>query len=480
MSSVSRAMRARFSVEVTPGEDASGWSAAGWDTIQYRIATNPGEPLKPLTEIASGGEMSRVMLALKVAVEEQAAKLARKKGAALPRTLPTPPAGFDPRLYLVSQPDVSGANDTIRLSMLALGLTPRAIEHRGVYVATLAEDVHLVSQTVAPATYTFHRAAGACNFSPSNVREGDSVRLQLGPGAGACPGFLHGLVTSVSGTALSIAPEPSAAAVQAARLLAAGGNSNYELLGIRVYDAERQAMSALARMGPGTGDDAVPRPGFSLGTYLSVTPGARSLTAPDAYLDFRERWRRTTGGGAYRVAGVDDVVNASAPFSALTGALQVGGRVGIGMKCLSDTGVPADATVKGAASESGGTRLAVDGDIFATGTLLTLSDARAKSNIEPISDALGRIAKLSGCTYAMADGRDQGDGRETHNIRRHTGLLAQDVAIAMPEAVYKAPDAALPGMQGPGSIAYGNLAGLFVEAIKELTARVSALEAASS
>ena len=52
------------------------------------IATNPGEPIKPLTEIASGGEMSRVMLALKVSVEEGAAGIAAKrKKTALPRTL---------------------------------------------------------------------------------------------------------------------------------------------------------------------------------------------------------------------------------------------------------------------------------------------------------------------------------------------------------------------------------------------------------
>ncbi len=42
----------------------------GWDQVEYRIATNAGEPLKPLHEIASGGEMSRVMLALKVSVEK--------------------------------------------------------------------------------------------------------------------------------------------------------------------------------------------------------------------------------------------------------------------------------------------------------------------------------------------------------------------------------------------------------------------------
>ena len=81
------AMRSRFAIEVTPSEAAEAWSVSGWDTIECRIATNPGEPLKPLVEIASGGEMSRVMLALKAAVEVQVAAQARKRGAALPRTL---------------------------------------------------------------------------------------------------------------------------------------------------------------------------------------------------------------------------------------------------------------------------------------------------------------------------------------------------------------------------------------------------------
>jgi DNA repair protein RecN (Recombination protein N) len=85
------AMNARFGVDVTAEEQAeSSWSVTGWDRVEARIATNPGEPLKPLEEIASGGEMSRVMLALKVAVEEGAGlgKPGSKKGkTALPRTL---------------------------------------------------------------------------------------------------------------------------------------------------------------------------------------------------------------------------------------------------------------------------------------------------------------------------------------------------------------------------------------------------------
>ena len=83
-------MKARFEVGVTAREDVEAWTAFGWDRVECRIATNPGEPLKPLTEIASGGEMSRVMLALKVSVEEganAARRSKRERKTALPRTL---------------------------------------------------------------------------------------------------------------------------------------------------------------------------------------------------------------------------------------------------------------------------------------------------------------------------------------------------------------------------------------------------------
>jgi len=80
------AMKARFSVAVTPNEDPAAWTAHGWDLVECRIATNPGEPLKPLDEIASGGEMSRVLLALKVSVEEGANR-GRSRRVQIPRTL---------------------------------------------------------------------------------------------------------------------------------------------------------------------------------------------------------------------------------------------------------------------------------------------------------------------------------------------------------------------------------------------------------
>jgi DNA repair protein RecN (Recombination protein N) len=71
--------RARFKVEITQEPDEEGvpasidgqpvqnyaCDATGIDQVQFLIAPNPGEPFKPLTKIASGGETSRLMLALK-------------------------------------------------------------------------------------------------------------------------------------------------------------------------------------------------------------------------------------------------------------------------------------------------------------------------------------------------------------------------------------------------------------------------------
>ncbi|WP_374942645.1 DNA repair protein RecN [Sphingomonas sp.] len=63
---------ARFRTEVAPiGED--GWSALGRDRVEFAISTNPGAPFAPLIKIASGGELSRFILALKVALAEEGA-----------------------------------------------------------------------------------------------------------------------------------------------------------------------------------------------------------------------------------------------------------------------------------------------------------------------------------------------------------------------------------------------------------------------
>jgi DNA repair protein RecN (Recombination protein N) len=60
--------RAQFTVEVRP----KPMDATGADSVEFLFSANPGEPPRPLSKIASGGEMSRVMLALKTVLADAA------------------------------------------------------------------------------------------------------------------------------------------------------------------------------------------------------------------------------------------------------------------------------------------------------------------------------------------------------------------------------------------------------------------------
>ena len=57
--------RAKFVTEVAALPEAE-WSGAGTDRVQFTVSTNPGAPPSPIARIASGGELSRFLLALKV------------------------------------------------------------------------------------------------------------------------------------------------------------------------------------------------------------------------------------------------------------------------------------------------------------------------------------------------------------------------------------------------------------------------------
>ena len=57
----------KFDMAFSKAED---YSANGYDIAEFMISTNPGEPVRPLKDIASGGELSRVMLAIKTILAE--------------------------------------------------------------------------------------------------------------------------------------------------------------------------------------------------------------------------------------------------------------------------------------------------------------------------------------------------------------------------------------------------------------------------
>ena len=100
--------------------------------------------------------------------------------------------------------------------------------------------------------------------------------------------------------------------------------------------------------------------------------------------------------------------------------------------------------------------LHVSGDIYATGNVTAYSDKRKKTNLQIISDALNKVSNLNGYTYEK-------DGT------KYTGLIAQEVLEVLPEAVV--------GNEEDGyGLAYGNMVGILVEAIKELTNEVKNLK----
>lgn len=64
--------KAKFSIDCVTAADESGWGPDGHDRVQFMVSTNPGAPAGAIHKIASGGELSRLMLALKVILAETA------------------------------------------------------------------------------------------------------------------------------------------------------------------------------------------------------------------------------------------------------------------------------------------------------------------------------------------------------------------------------------------------------------------------
>jgi DNA repair protein RecN (Recombination protein N) len=82
-------MKSNFRIELGGTDEEGNWTALGFDQVVYMISPNPGEPLRRLEHIASGGELSRVMLALKASVARAlpSMKAADHVHSSAPRTL---------------------------------------------------------------------------------------------------------------------------------------------------------------------------------------------------------------------------------------------------------------------------------------------------------------------------------------------------------------------------------------------------------
>ncbi len=59
-----------FNIVLSADDGTDGFGPTGWDRVEFVISSNVGEPPRPLSRIASGGELSRIMLALKTVLAE--------------------------------------------------------------------------------------------------------------------------------------------------------------------------------------------------------------------------------------------------------------------------------------------------------------------------------------------------------------------------------------------------------------------------
>ena len=58
--------KARFEIAFEePDEGVTRWGGSGWDRVRFLVSANPGQPPRPMAQVASGGELSRITLALK-------------------------------------------------------------------------------------------------------------------------------------------------------------------------------------------------------------------------------------------------------------------------------------------------------------------------------------------------------------------------------------------------------------------------------
>ena len=132
--------RARFVADVSPVEEAK-WGPSGTDTVRFLIATNPGQAPGALDRVASGGELSRLMLALKVVLSS---------GSAVPT--------------LVFDEVDSGVG----------GATAAAVGDR---LARVADGVQVLVVTHSPQV----AARGAAHLRVSKQAAGRQVRTQVAP-----------------------------------------------------------------------------------------------------------------------------------------------------------------------------------------------------------------------------------------------------------------------------------------------------------
>jgi DNA repair protein RecN (Recombination protein N) len=154
------AMKATFHIEIASSEEEGNWTASGIDQVVYMISANPGEPLRRLEHIASGGELSRVMLALKASVEAGAADDSQRSTAKPDAPQRHSPQSGRAALQGRVSAKLSGAlapasQRTLVFDEIDTGIGGRAAEAVGKKLKTLSRNNQVLCVTHLPQIATF-------------------------------------------------------------------------------------------------------------------------------------------------------------------------------------------------------------------------------------------------------------------------------------------------------------------------------------
>ena len=188
-------------------------------------------------------------------------------------------------------------------------------------------------------------------------------------------------------------------------------------------------------------------------TTNAIDLGTTALQYKDAFFDGTVKTDTLTVDENAAIAGNLSVAG-NLTGSGVTSGARASVSAGTGISYNSGTGVitctidtPAEVGL-GNLSNNGNN---LSGNFVATGNVTAFSDERLKENVETIEGALDKVSQMRGVTYNYKS--DLNDGQ------RGTGVIAQEMQQVMPEVVEEGEYL---------SVAYGNIVGVLIEAVKEL------------
>jgi len=215
-----------------------------------------------------------------------------------------------------------------------------------------------------------------------------------------------------------------------------------------LVDSAPATLNTLNELSAALGDDAnyATTMATSLGTKVTKTTNQALSTAANAMTISGHTITLNRGDGTTDTVVVpDNNTDTNTTYTASTGM----SLSGTAFSCTINT--PTEVGLSNLSSNGN----YVSGSFTASGNITAYSDLRLKSNIETIPSALEKVTSVRGVTFDM-------------NGERATGVIAQELEAVLPEAVYD-------NEGGMKSVAYGNIVGLLIEAIKELDDKVKML-----